>query len=291
MIVVSGASGQLGRRTIEYLRERTDAARVIALTRTPDKVADLGVTARQADFDDPDGLVSALDGVQRLLIISTDVLDPAGTRIRQQTSAVQAAAKAGVEHVLYTSFVHATDASNPAFVAPDHAATEQALAEAGVAFTLLRENVYTDTLLATAPGAVASGMLTSNNGDGRVAYVARDDIAAVAAALLAEGGYEGQTLDLTGPAALTQAEVAQALSDVTGVPVRHQPLTDHEAVAGMVRYAGMPQFLAEAYATFGRAARDGWLAGVSDVVARVAGRRPTSVAEFFAAHRSYLLGS
>jgi NAD(P)H dehydrogenase (quinone) len=291
MIVVSGASGQLGRRTIEYLRERTDASRVIALTRTPDKVADLGVATRPADFDDPNGLVSAFDGAERLLLISTDAIDGAGTRIRQQTGAVQAAAKARVGQVLYTSFVHATEPGNPAFVATDHAATERALAESGLAYTLLRENVYTDTLLATAPGAVASGMLTSNNGDGRVAYIARDDIAAVAATLLAEGGYEGQALDLTGPAALTQAEVAQVLSDVTGVPVRHQPLTDDEAVAGMVQYAGLPEFLAGTYATFGRAAREGWLAGVSGAVQQLAGRQPTSVAEFFARHRSWLLGS
>jgi NAD(P)H dehydrogenase (quinone) len=290
MIVVSGASGQLGRRTIEYLRERTDAARVVALSRTPDRIADLGVATRRADFDDPDGLLAALDGAERLLLISTDAVGVPGRRIIQHTHAIQAAAKAGVGHVIYTSFVRTTDPGNPAFVASDHAGTEHALVESGLTYTMLRENVYTDQQLTSVPGAVASGVLASNEGDGRVAYVTRDDIAAVAAAVLAEGGYEGQRLDLTGPAAVTRAEIATILSEVTGVPVRYQPLTDDEFVAGMVEHAGLPEPAARAYATFGEAARGGWLREVTGVVARVAGRQQTSVADFLAAHRDILLG-
>jgi NAD(P)H dehydrogenase (quinone) len=290
MIAVSGASGRLGRRTVEYLRERTDAARVVALSRTPDTPAGLGVATRRADFDEPDGLVTALDGVERLLLISTDAVGVPGHRIKQHTNAIQAAAKAGLAHVIYTSFVRTTHPANPAFVAADHAATEQALVESGLTYTMLRENVYTDMQLLSAPGAVAGGVLASNEGDGAVAYVTRDDIAAVAAAVLSEGGYEGQRLDLTGPAPVTQAELATILSEVTGVPVRYQPLTDDEYVAAMVEHAGMPEPAARAYATFGEAARGGWLSDVTDVVARVAGREPTSVADFLAAHRDTLLG-
>jgi NAD(P)H dehydrogenase (quinone) len=290
MIVVSGAAGQLGRRTVEYLRERTDAARVVALSRTPDKIADLGVATRRADFDDPDGLVPAFDGAERLLLISTDAVGEPGRRIAQHTTAVQAAVKAGVGHVLYTSFVRTTHPGNPTFVAPDHAGTEQALVESGLAYTALRVNIYTDLMLASLPGAVASGILASNEGDGQVAYITRDDIAAVAAAVLAEGGYEGQRLDLTGPSAVAQAEIAAILSEVTGVPVRYQPLSDDEYVSAMVEHAGLPEPVARAYATFGEAARGGWLRDVTDVVARVAGRRPTSVAEFLGAHRDALLG-
>lgn len=291
MFVVTGASGKLGRRTVEYLREHVDAARVVAATRTPDRASDLGVATRQADFDDPDGLPAAFDGAERLLLISTDVVDARGTRIRQHTNAIQAAVKAGVGHVIYTSFVRTTEPDNPAFVARDHGATEQALAESGLTYTMLRENIYADMLLLSAPAAVAQGVLAGNEGDGAVAYVTRDDIAATAAALLAQGGHEGQALDVTGPTAVTQAEVASVLSDVTGVPVRYQPLSDEEYVANLVQHAGMPEEAARRAATFGQAARDGWLRDVSDVVERVAGRRPTSVADFLAANRAALTGS
>jgi NAD(P)H dehydrogenase (quinone) len=290
MIVVSGASGQLGRRTVEYLLERVDAGRVVALSRTPERLADLGVVTRHADFDDPAGLPAAFDGAERLLLISTDAVGQPGVRVRQHTGAIEAAGKAGVGQVLYTSFVRTTDPRNPAFVAYDHAATERALVESGLPYTVLRENVYTDMLLASAPGAVAAGVLATNDGDGSTAYLTRDDIAVVAATLLAEGGYQNQRLDLTGPAAVTQSEIASVLSKVTGVPVRYQPLTDEQAVAGMVEHAGMPEPIAQAYATFGQASRDGWLDEVTDVVARIIGRQPASVAEFLAANRAALLG-
>lgn len=291
MFVVTGASGHLGRRTVEYLRERVDAGRVVAATRTPDRASDLGVATRRADFDDPASLPAAFDGAERLLLISTDVVDPSGTRIRQHTNAIQAAAKAGVGHVIYTSFVRTTEPGNPAFVARDHGATEQALVESGLTYTMLRENIYADILLLSAPAAVAQGVLASNEGDGAVGYVTRDDIAATAAALLAGGGHEGQALDVTGPAAVTQADLASILSDVTGVPVRYQPLTDEEYITNLVQYAGLPEEAARATATFGQAAREGWLNGISDVVGRVAGRSPTSVADFFAANRAALAGS
>jgi NAD(P)H dehydrogenase (quinone) len=286
MYAVSGASGQLGRRTVELLRERVDASRIVALSRTPEKLADLAVTARQADFNDPDGLVSALAGVERLLIISTDDLREPGFRATQHAAAIQAAAKAGVGHLLYTSFTR-TEPGNPAFVSPDHHGTEQALAESGLPYTSLRNNVYTELLLATAPPAVAGGVLAANNGDGATAYVTREDIAALAAALLAEGGHENSLLEVSGPAAVTQAEVAQALAEVTGKPVRYQPLTDEEAVAGMVQ-AGMPEGIAQAYASFGTAAREGFLDHTSDVITRITGQAPTSVADFLAAHRTLL---
>lgn len=289
MIVVSGASGQLGRRTVEYLLQRVDARQVVAVSRTPEKIAGLGVATRRADFDEPDSLPRAFDGAERMLLISTAAVDTARTRVRQHTNAIQAAVKAGVGQVIYTSVVHATDPGNPAVVAPDHAGTEEALAGSGLTHTVLRENIYTDMLLMSTPAAVASGVLVNNEGDGATAYVTRDDVAAVAAAVLAEGGYEGQLLDLTGPAAVTGAELAATLSELTGRPVRHQPVSDEEFIAGTVAHTGMPEAVARNYATFGEAARGGWLQQVSDVVVRIAGRSPTSVADFLTAHRSSLM--
>src|SRR6266511_2105322 len=198
MIVVSGASGQLGRRTVQMLLELVDAAEVIAVSRTPDKAADLGVATRHADFDDPDGLVAAFDGAQRLLLISTDAVRTHGYRARQHTNAIRAASRAGVEYVVYTSLTGADRPGHP-IGAPmaDHAVTERALAESGLAYTVLRNNMYTELLLYAAPAAVASGVLASNQGAGATGYVTREDCAATAATLLVHGGHSERLLVVT----------------------------------------------------------------------------------------------
>jgi len=289
-IIVSGASGNLGRRVLELLVERVDAAGVVALTRTPDKVADLGVATRVADFNDPDGLATALDGGDRFLLISTGEVGFDGIRVRQHTNAVEAAKKAGVGHVFYTSVVRATDAGNPSGVAVDHGATERALAASGLPYTSLRNNIYTDMLLLGAPAAVATGVLSDSNGDGATGYVTREDCAAVAATLLAEGGDPGQLLDVTGPEAVTHARVAELLTEITGKPVRYQPVTDAEFTDALVTYTGAPEPIARFFATLNTAAREGYVDVVSDVVERVTGRKPTPVDEFLAANRAALLG-
>jgi NAD(P)H dehydrogenase (quinone) len=204
MIVVSGASGQFGRRSVQLLLGLVDAAEVVAVTRTPGRAADLGVAVRQADFDDPGGLVAVFAGTQRLLLVSTGEVRTDGYRIRQHTNAIRAASRAGVEYVVYTSLTGADRPDHPVGVPmADHAATERALAESGLAYTVLRNNMYTDLLLYAARAAVASGVLASNRGGGATGYVTRDDCAATAAALLVRGGPRGCLVDVTGPQAVS----------------------------------------------------------------------------------------
>jgi NAD(P)H dehydrogenase (quinone) len=283
MIAVTGASGQLGRLTVRLLLERVDAARVIALSRTPEAVEDLGVVTRLADFDDPDGLVTAFDGVERLLLVSTNVFATTGRRVRQHTGAVRSAVKAGVGHVLYTSLAGAGDPAHPAADAADHRATETALAESGLAYTVLRNSMYTQLILMGLDIALTSGMLVDNSGYGATSYVTREDCAAVAAAVLAQGGYEGQRLEVTGPRALTLVEIAALITEFSGVPVRYLPVTDEETVAALVAY-GMAEPAARLFATIGKSTRDGYTNVVTDVVERITGRRAMSVADFLAAH-------
>ncbi|WP_257789881.1 SDR family oxidoreductase [Streptomyces sp. 3211] len=289
MIAVSGASGRIGGKVIEILQER-GSARLVALTRTPERLAGMGVVARAADFDDPDRLVKALDGVERMLLVSTDAVGPGGRRIRQQSNAVRAAIAAGVGHVIYTSFTRVGDVANPLAVAEDHRATEHALATSGMAFTSLRHNTYTEMLLMRTPEALSSGVLKDNSGDGATGYVTRDDCAEVAATLLAEGGHEGEFLEVTGPEALTQHEVAALLADITGRPVRFQPQCDDEAVSDLVK-RGMTIPMAQFLTTFAQAGREGFKDTVTDVVERLAGRKPTSVADFLRANRAALHGT
>ncbi|MEU1820821.1 SDR family oxidoreductase [Streptomyces abikoensis] len=288
MFVVTGASGKLGRLAVQHLIERVDASRVVALTRTPEKIADLGVRVRAADFGDPDSLVSAFDGAERVLIISTDAM---GQRVQQHTNAINAAAKAGVGHVLYTSLTRADEPGNPLVLVPEHRETERVLAQSGLEFTVLRNNIYPDMLLMLAPlnEAVRTGVLEGANGEGHVSYITRSDCAAAAAAVLAEGGHTGQFLEITGPEAVDYAGIAAALGEATGRAVRFEKQTKEEAAAAFAARGVEPAMIAAATQFWGSVS-EGWLDVTTHAVERLTGRRPASLAEFFAARREALLG-
>lgn len=277
MLAVSGASGQLGRLVVEEVLARVDAGRVVGLSRTPDRV-DRRVTARFADFDDPAGLAAAFDGVERLLMISLGAYDGAPPGHRH---ALEAAAKAGVGHLIYTSFTRAGEPGQPHPLIVNHGETERMLAESGLTFTALRFNQWPEmwTYTGIAQAAVRSGVLPGSGGDGRVSHVTRADSAAVAAAVLAEGGSEGQLIEVTGPAAVTEAEVAAALG------VSYAPATDAEVVRRLVEQ-GVPEQLAAAWVSTSGVKRAGWYDVVTHAVERLAGRKPTSIEEFFAAQQA-----
>jgi NAD(P)H dehydrogenase (quinone) len=263
---------------------------IVAATRTPESLqsfADRGVTVRPADFDQPDTLATAFAGVDRLLLISTDVLGQGDRRITQHRNAVQAAAAAGVKHIIYTSLVNPGPES-PILFAPDHDGTEQAIVATGMGFTILRENIYADVLLGSLSAAIQMGSLFSAAGDGKTAYVTREDIAHSAAAALSDTFDGRRTLDLTGPEALSQADLAQIVSDIAGQPVAYVPVELSALIEGMV-HAGLPLALAETYASIDSAIAQGRLSEVSPAFEDLTGRKPTSVADFLAAHRDTLL--
>jgi NAD(P)H dehydrogenase (quinone) len=288
-LLVTGASGQLGQRVIELLLE-ANADHVIAATRTPEKLAHLAardVEVRKADFDDPSSLAVAFAGIDRLLLISTDSLDGTDRRIVQHRNAVKAANQAGVKHVVYTSLTNPEPAS-PITIAPDHYATEQALAASSLDWTVLRNNVYTDYQLPSLARAVATGQLVSAAGTGGVGYVTREDCARAAAAALSAHNGGRMTLDITGPAIVTQADLAQMASAITGRPVTYVPVTPDVIIAGMVA-AGLPPPVAKAYTSFDIGTAQGTLAVASSAVADLTGKAPQSVHDYLAAHREALL--
>lgn len=284
-LLVTGASGHLGRLVLELVLETgTAPGKIIATTRTPEKLADFsekGVIVRQADFDDPASLAEAFKDVNRLLLISTDALDVPGRRLKQHQNAVKAAEEAGVSHVVYTGIVNPTP-DFLAFVNPDHRGTEEALAASKMGFTVLRENIYTEYLLSTLGQAVQSGQLFSAAEDGKAAYITREDCARAAAAALASSFSGRRTVDITGPAAVSQNDVAAIAAQLTGQPLAYIPLELEALIQGMVG-AGLPRPLAEAFATFDAAIAQGQFSGVSNGVEELTGRKPTSVAELLAA--------
>jgi len=283
-IVITGASGQLGRLVAAAVLERTDPGRVVLVTRDPsrlDELAQRGVEVRAGDFDDPSTLPAAFEGVDRSLIISADRI---GVRVPGHKAAIDAAAAAGARSIAYTSGVNPSH-SNPIVVATDHRQSEEHLRRAGPGWTLLRNSIYTEILLQAAGAALATGRHVHNEGDGRVSYVARADCAAAAAAVLTSDGHDGRIYDITGPAALSAQDVAALFADLGGRPVEALPVDDDAFVAGLVEHAQMPEPVARAYATFGIGARRGYSAAVSDTVLELTGTAPTTAHEVLAAHR------
>jgi len=285
-LLVTGASGHLGRAIVEELLAR-GATGVIAGSRRPEAVADLagkGAAVRAVDFDAPAGLAAAFAGVERLLIVSTDGI---GKRVAQQKAAIEAAVAAGVRHVIYTSAPAARP--NPdAGLGAEHFWTEQALAASGLDFTILRNHMYAENNLADAAQVVASGQLYGLVGDRGTAYVTRADAARAAAGALLTA--EGQRIeDVSGPAPVTNAERAALYAELSGKPVSVVALEPAQLTAGLVA-AGLPEGYAQALVAFQRDAVTGYHGVVSDAVERYSGRQPQAFRDFLTAHKQALLG-
>lgn len=291
-ILVTGASGHLGRAVIDHLLDSQGVApgRIVAGSRNPEKLADLaarGVVLRKVDFDDPAGLEAAFAGVGTLLIVSTDALDGAGTRLRQHRAAVAAAKKAGVACIAYTSLPRA-ETSAVSF-APDHLGTEQAIAATGLPHLIFRNSWYQENLFMSLPQALKSGQWYTSAGAGRTAFVARDDIAAAIAGALANPPAGSVTWTLTGNEAPTNDEIARLASDALGRPIQVVHLSD-EQLAGGMKAAGVPEAIVPTLVSFEVATRAGDLGTITDHVATLSGRRPRSLSDFLAASKAAFLG-
>lgn len=278
-LLVTGATGQLGRAVVEELL-RLGATHVVAASRTPDKLLHLrerGVETRVADFDRPETLRTAFAGVDRLVIISTDNLDVPGKRLTQHRAAVAAAAACGVKHVVYTS-APAPYPTAEGSLNNDHFWTEAALFDASFSWTILRHQLYMELILAKVEQATQSGKLFSATGGKGRAYVSRDDCARAVAGALVQGE-SSEILDVTGPAAVTQVELAATLSKLTGRPIAHVEVPP-QGLTKDLSHAGLPPHLVKVVVDFDVAAAQGYHALVTPVVERLTGARPTAVADF-----------
>lgn len=270
-ILVTGATGQLGRLVVDALARRSPSAPLAVSVRSPDKAADLaarGIEVRHGDFDAPESLARTFAGAGTVLIVSGDA--PVDVRIRQHRNAVDAAKAAGIGRVVYTSFVDPRPQSRFAFAAI-HADTEDYLRASGLPFTILRNGVYADNLMGFIGRALESGTLAAPAGDGRVAFVSRADLAEATAAVLLGAGHAGRTYELTGPAAVSYHEVAAAVSRRSGRPIAYQPIATEAFADGLTR-AGLPPFMVTALSGLFEAVAAGAYADVSDDGSRLAGR-------------------
>ena len=290
-LLVTGASVQLGPKVVEFLLD-AKAGHVIAASRSPDKCQDLeakGAELRSADFDKPETLNTAFKGVDRMLLISTDAVGQPGKRAAQHKQAIDAAVRAGVRHIVYTSLSHAEPGS-PVLIADDHVETEQALGASGLGFTALRNNLYTDLLLMSLPQAVAMGKLFAAAPTGGAAYITREDCARAAAAALADGFEGKRTLELTGPSVVSYGDLAAIAAAVTEKPVSFVPMEPDALKAAMVEN-GLPEPKAALMVSFDVGMERGLFGPASSAFKDLCGQEPTDVETFLRANRAALAAS
>jgi NAD(P)H dehydrogenase (quinone) len=276
-IGVTGATGQLGRLVVGKLKEKVSAESIIALVRTPEKAADLGVEARAFDYTQPESLTASLVGIDKLLLISGNEL---GQRLPQHTAVIEAAKKAGVKQIVYTSILHADTSSLS--LAIEHLATEVAIEGSGLAYTILRNGWYTENYTGSAKGAIGAGAFIGCAGDGKIASAARVDYAEAAAVVLAGEGHENKIYELAGDTAYTLAELAAEISSQTGkiIPYNNLPET---AYADILKSFGLPAGLAEMLADSDTGASKGGLFDDGKQLSALIGRPTTPLATVLAA--------
>ncbi|WP_188192177.1 SDR family oxidoreductase [Nonomuraea sp. SYSU D8015] len=272
MIVVMGASGHLGRLVVEELKKRVPAAEIVAAARTTEKAADLGVEVREADYDRPETIKSALQDATKVLLISG--LDP--HRAQQHAAVVDAAKEAGAA-LVYTSAPKAD--TTEAALAADHRTTEEHIKASGVTYTILRNNWYHENYEQSITMAPQLGAVYGAAGDGRIASASRADYAAATAAVLAGDGHEGKVYELSGDTAWTLAELAAAISEVTGKEIAYQDLPKDD-YAGVLAGAGVPAPYAGVLADVDVQISRGWLADTPGTLRDLAGRPTQPIGEY-----------
>ena len=274
MILVTGASGQLGRLVIESLLEKTAASNIVAAVRNIDSVKDLaekGVHIRQADYTQPDTLVTAFANVEKILLISSSEV---GQREIQHKNVIEAAKAAGVSLITYTSILKADTSS--LILAEEHTATEKLLAESGVPHVLLRNGWYSENYTGTIDMALEHGAVLGSAGEGKFSAAARADYAAAAAVVLTRDNQAGKVYELAGDNAFTLSEYAQAISHLSGKAVIYQNLPEAEYTKALVGM-GLPEGFASILADSDVGASKGALFNDSKDLSTLIGRPTTSI--------------
>jgi NAD(P)H dehydrogenase (quinone) len=275
MYALTGASGHLGGLLVKHLLTWVPANQVIATTRHPEQLADIaaqGVVVRYADFSDPATVPAAFAGARRLLLISTEVV---GQRVAEHQAAIAGAVAAGVSYIVYTSAPKADpNASHP--ILADHGQTELALAASGLTWTALRNNFYAEVLKGLSDLLLVDGQLLIPQAQGKHSWVTRQDCARAAAGALAGRLADTGPVEVSGPEALSFADVAQRLSHISGRTITAQALPDHEIIARVVA-KGVPADTAGFMVEMAS-----WLARdlstmPTDTVERASGTRPSPV--------------
>jgi NAD(P)H dehydrogenase (quinone) len=273
-ILLTGGTGHFGTLAAQHLSDR--AADFKVSVRDPAKATALtgqGIEVRHGDFDAPDDLVQTFAGIDTLVFVSANGSNE--VRIAQHRGVVSAAQRAGVNHIIYTSAPHAD--TSPLSLAEVHKATEEAIAQSGIPYTFLRNGMYHENYTVSLPSALDQGVLVTSAGSGRVASVARDDLALAAAVVATTPGHENTIYELTGPSAWTFDELAALAASVSGRPLAHKSIPGAELVEILAGPVGFPRELADLFVDIYEHIGQGVLAEVTTDLEKLIGRPPAPI--------------
>ncbi len=281
-ILVTGATGQLGKEVVNALLKQTPAGAISVLVRDAAKAADLkakGVDIRVGSYDDEASLVNAFKGIDSLYFVSgSDIAN----RSRQHENVVKAAKEAQVKHVVYTSFQRRNEtASSPvAAVSAGHLVAEEALKKSGLAYTILKHGLYMDMLpVFLGEKILESGQIYQPAGDGKTAYTLRKDLAEAGAAILTTEGHENKTYEAYAGTTYSYPEIAKIMGSISGREISYVSPTADEYINTLTG-AGMPMEYARMFAGFGEAIRQGEFADTSNFIETILGRKPVTAEEY-----------
>ncbi|GAB3923218.1 SDR family oxidoreductase [Larkinella terrae] len=280
MIAITGATGHLGKATLEFLVTKTSPDSLVALVRDPAKAVDLaakGIQVRVGNYDDPAVLVTSLAGVDKLVLISSSLTGP--ERVQQHTHVINAAKEAGVRHVFYTS---APKPSLEARFTPaiDHFLTEELLKESGLAYTFFRNSIYLDVLPMMVGNATQTGQLHYPAGEGKVSFALRNDIAEGLANALTTEGHENKIYEIGAPVSWSFADIAAALSQ-NGKTVEYIDIPTSAFEAELLKH--LPAPVAKVYTGLAEAIKHNELNEPDPTLENFLGRPPVSLSEFLKA--------
>lgn len=268
-IGVTGATGQLGKLVVEQLKKKVAVENIVALVRTPDKASDLGIEVRAFDYNKPNEMVGALNGIDHLLLISANEI---GKRAEQHKNVIEAAQKADVQWIVYTSLLHADTSSLN--LAGEHRFTEEALKGSGIDYTILRNGWYTENYTGSIQGALKAGAFVASAGDGKISSATRTDYAEAAAVAITDQSHNGMTYELAGDTAYSLSELAAEISKQSGKQIPYKNLPEAE-YAGILKNMGVSEQFANAIASWDISASKGDLFNDSKQLSKLIGRPTT----------------
>jgi NAD(P)H dehydrogenase (quinone) len=272
-IVVTGATGHLGKSIVEHLVARgVTPADIVAGGRSTEKLqalADSGVRTAVIDYTRPETLTEALTGADTLILVSSSEV---GQRVEQHRNAIDAAVAAGVTHLVYTSAPKAD--TSDLVLAPEHKATEELIRASGIPATILRNGWYTENYVGALQQADATGVLITSAGDGLVSSASRTDYAEAAAVVVAEDGHAGSVYELSGDVAWNQQQLAETFAEILGKPVELKSVSSQEHLA-ILKDAGLDDGTAGFVVALDANTRDGLLGETSGDLSRLIGHPTT----------------
>lgn len=268
-IGITGATGQLGGLIIEKLINKIGTNDIVALVRNPEKLNYKDIEARLCDYDDPQGLMKSLNGIDHLMFISANEI---GKRKRQHENIIFAAKQAGVKWIVYTSLLHADRSTIN--LADEHRATEASLIASGIPYTILRNGWYTENYTNSIHGALKSGAFIGSAGDGKISSATREDLAEAAAAVLTSKDHQGMVYELAGDEHYTLKDLAAEVSRQTGKDIQYHNLIESDYAKKLIGF-GLPEELANAIAQWDTGASRDDLFDDSKQLSKLIGRPTT----------------